>query len=54
MLDARDPLACRCLDVERYIRSTSPNKRIILLLNKMGACRALLTDITNPRSVCVT
>ncbi len=35
VLDARDPLGCRCPDVERYIRSTSPNKRIILLLNKM-------------------
>lgn len=30
-----DPLACRCPDVERYIRQTNPNKRIILLLNKM-------------------
>jgi hypothetical protein len=36
VLDARDPLACRCPDVERYIRTTSPNKRIVLLLNKMG------------------
>ena len=36
VLDARDPLACRCPDVERYIRSTNPNKRIVLLLNKMG------------------
>jgi hypothetical protein len=35
VLDARDPLACRCPDVERYIRSISHNKRIILLLNKM-------------------
>ena len=36
VLDARDPLACRCVDVERYIRQSNPNKRIILLLNKMG------------------
>jgi hypothetical protein len=36
VLDARDPLACRCTDVERYIRQTNPNKRVILLLNKMG------------------
>lgn len=35
VLDARDPLSCRCLDVERYIRQSNPNKRIILLLNKM-------------------
>ena len=39
VLDARDPLACRCPDVERYIRSTNPNKRIVLLLNKMGEWR---------------
>lgn len=35
VLDARDPLACRCPEVERYIRSVNPNKRVILLLNKM-------------------
>lgn len=35
VLDARDPLACRCPDVEKYIRQTNPNKRIVLLLNKM-------------------
>ncbi|EFJ45692.1 hypothetical protein VOLCADRAFT_42065, partial [Volvox carteri f. nagariensis] len=35
VLDARDPLACRCPDVERYIRETNPNKKIVLLLNKM-------------------
>lgn len=38
VLDARDPLGCRCPEVETYIRSISPNKKIILLLNKMGAC----------------
>jgi nuclear GTP-binding protein len=42
VLDARDPLACRCPDVERYIRSISHNKRIILLLNKMDLVHALL------------
>eukprot|EP00200_Dunaliella_tertiolecta_P015815 CAMPEP_0202412058 /NCGR_PEP_ID=MMETSP1128-20130828/24089_1 /ASSEMBLY_ACC=CAM_ASM_000463 /TAXON_ID=3047 /ORGANISM="Dunaliella tertiolecta, Strain CCMP1320" /LENGTH=610 /DNA_ID=CAMNT_0049017897 /DNA_START=70 /DNA_END=1899 /DNA_ORIENTATION=+ len=35
VLDARDPLGCRCPDVESYVRSISPNKKIILLLNKM-------------------
>ena len=35
VLDARDPLGCRCPDVERYIRSVNPGKRIILLLNKV-------------------
>lgn len=36
VLDARDPAACRCEDVERYVRSLGPNKRIVLLLNKIG------------------
>mmetsp|Transcript_13935 Transcript_13935/g.24422 ORF Transcript_13935/g.24422 Transcript_13935/m.24422 type:complete len:625 (+) Transcript_13935:237-2111(+) len=35
VLDARDPIGCRCLDVEKYVRQTSPAKRIVLLLNKM-------------------
>ncbi|KAF6261306.1 hypothetical protein COO60DRAFT_1699870 [Scenedesmus sp. NREL 46B-D3] len=35
VLDARDPAGCRCPDVERYVRSLDPGKRIILLLNKM-------------------
>lgn len=35
MLDARDPAACRCLDIERYIRSVSPDKKIVLVLNKI-------------------
>jgi nuclear GTP-binding protein len=38
VLDARDPAGCRCPDVERYVRSLDPNKKIILLLNKMGKC----------------
>lgn len=38
VLDARDPAGCRCPDVERYVRSLDPNKRVILLLNKMGEC----------------
>jgi len=35
VLDARDPLGCRCPDVERYIIRKNPNKKIILLLNKV-------------------
>lgn len=36
VLDARDPLGCRCADVERFVRRTDPSKKIILLLNKIG------------------
>eukprot|EP01046_Picozoa_sp_COSAG06_P010771 COSAG06_NODE_595_length_13930_cov_54.274962_10_plen_553_part_00 len=35
VLDARDPMGCRCLEAERLIRSQGKNKRIILVLNKI-------------------
>ncbi|KAL4451438.1 hypothetical protein ABPG77_009510 [Micractinium sp. CCAP 211/92] len=35
VLDARDPLGCRCTDVERFIRKLDPSKKVILLLNKI-------------------
>ena len=37
VLDARDPLACRSLDIERYVRSVDASKRIVLVVNKAGA-----------------
>lgn len=36
VLDARDPLGCRCADVERFVRKLDPSKKVILLLNKIG------------------
>ena len=38
VLDARDPLATRCTDVERYVRKCGAAKKLILLLNKIGKC----------------
>jgi len=35
VLDSRDPLGCRCPDVEQMILSQDPNKKIILILNKI-------------------
>lgn len=35
VLDARDPLGCRCADVERFVRRLDPSKKVILLLNKI-------------------
>eukprot|EP00894_Picocystis_sp_ML_P004436 jgi/Pico_ML_1/54953/g87.t1 len=35
VLDARDPLGCRCLDVERLVMKNNPTKKVILLLNKV-------------------
>lgn len=36
VLDARDPLGSRCLDVERMVHKAGGLKRIVLLLNKIG------------------
>jgi len=35
VLDARDPLACRAPEVERFVRSRGADKRLVLLLNKV-------------------
>ncbi|KAJ3112355.1 Guanine nucleotide-binding protein-like 3 [Phlyctochytrium bullatum] len=37
VLDARDPLGCRGRQVEEYIINSGANKRIVLVLNKIGA-----------------
>lgn len=34
VLDARDPLSCRCRNIERKILSL-PDKKIVLVLNKI-------------------
>ena len=39
VLDARDPLAYRCVEVEQFVRAADPNKKIVLLLNKVGEHR---------------
>jgi len=36
VLDARDPLGSRCAQVEETILGSGPNKKLILLLNKIG------------------
>ena len=35
VLDVRDPLASRSLEVEHIVRSSNPHKRVVLLLNKI-------------------
>jgi len=35
VLDARDPLGCRCPQIEELVRSSGVSKRIVLLLNKV-------------------
>ena len=36
VLDARDPLGCRCPQVEQAVLTSGKNKKLILLLNKIG------------------
>lgn len=36
VLDARDPLGTRCVDMEKMVLSSGPDKRLVLLLNKIG------------------
>ena len=50
VLDARDPLATRCGDVERYIRSVGVGKKIVLVLNKIGAPHHVACDSLHLRS----
>ena len=42
VLDARDPLGSRCPDIEKKIIAKDPNKKIILVLNKIGMLLLLL------------
>ena len=36
VLDARDPLGSRCPQVEEAVMSAGPEKRLVLLINKIG------------------
>ena len=36
VLDARDPLGCRCPQVEQAVIQCGTNKKIVLVLNKIG------------------
>lgn len=36
VLDSRDPLGTRCMDMEKMVMKSGPDKRLVLLLNKIG------------------
>jgi nuclear GTP-binding protein len=41
VLDARDPLGCRCPQVEQAVLTSGKNKKLILLINKIGIHRTV-------------
>ena len=45
VLDARDPLSCRCPQVEEAVLMSGTNKKLILVLNKIG-----MSELTSPSS----
>ena len=47
VLDARDPLGCRCLQVEQAVLDAGTNKKLILLLNKIGM-RVVFLQVLGP------
>lgn len=40
VLDARDPLGCRCFQMEEAVLRAEGNKKLVLVLNKIGRCLA--------------
>lgn len=40
VLDARDPLGCRCFQMEEAVLRAEGNKKLVLVLNKIGGCWA--------------
>lgn len=36
VLDARDPLGCRCFQMEEAVLRAEGNKKLVLVLNKIG------------------
>ena len=41
VLDARDPLGCRCYQVEQAVMAAGTDKKLILVLNKIGELREM-------------
>lgn len=38
VLDSRDPLGCRCFQMEETVLQAEGNKKLVLVLNKIGRC----------------
>lgn len=44
VIDARDPMGTRCLQVERFLRNEKPHKHLILILNKVDLVPTWITQ----------
>lgn len=44
VLDARDPLGTRCVDMEKMVMKAGPDKHLVLLLNKIGTLSNFLNE----------
>lgn len=42
VLDARDPIGCRCPQVEQAVIQSGTDKKIVLVLNKIGECERFI------------
>ena len=54
VLDARDPLGCRCKSIEEMIQAKWPSKKIVFVLNKIGAYPFARRLVGLALSLCVT
>lgn len=51
VLDARDPLGTRCIDMEKMVIKSGPEKHLVLLLNKIGNVFPLHLPLSCERSI---
>lgn len=49
VLDARDPLGCRCFQMEEAVLQAQGNKKLVLVLNKIGRCIRIGKGRKGPR-----
>lgn len=49
VLDARDPLGCRCFQMEEAVLGAEGNKKLVLVLNKIGGCWTIGLDRVGAR-----
>lgn len=48
VLDARDPLGTRCVDMEKMVMKSGHDKHLVLLLNKIGNFSHFITVLLAP------